>query len=62
QFAEDRRCRQVIVDAPPTSVLSMLGLGSIGSQVLHLMHAHAAHAAAAHETVAPATGIRLPPA
>lgn len=59
QFAEDRGCRHVIVDAPTTSVLSMLGLGSVGSQVRHLMQAHAAVAPAAVST---ATGIRIPPA
>lgn len=59
QFAEDHGCRQVIVDAPPASVLSLLGLGSIGSQVRHLMQAHAAVAPA---TVAPAAGLRVPPA
>ena len=41
RFAEDHRCAQVIVDAPPKNLLSMLGLGSIGSQVQHLMQAHA---------------------
>jgi nucleotide-binding universal stress UspA family protein len=64
QFAEDRGCREVIVDSPPASVLSMLGLGSIGSQVRHLMQAHAgaAPATVAPATVAPAAGIRVPPA
>lgn len=47
QFAEDLDCRQIVVDAPPEGMLSMFGLGSIGSQVRHLMQAHAA---------APATG------
>jgi nucleotide-binding universal stress UspA family protein len=41
RFAEDRGCRQVIVDAPASDVLSMFGLGSIGSQVRHLMQMHA---------------------
>lgn len=41
QFAEDHHCRQVIVDAPARGLLSVLGLGSIGSQVRHLMQAHA---------------------
>ena len=58
QFAEDRGCRHVIVDAPTTSVLSMLGLGSVGSQVRHLMQAHAAVAPA----VSTAAGVRIPPA
>lgn len=51
QFAEDRACRHVVVDAPASDVLSMFGLGSIGSQVRHLMHAHAQ---CAPPTVAPA--------
>ena len=42
QFAEDRHCSEVIVDATPAKFLSMLGLGSVGSQVRHLMQAHAA--------------------
>jgi nucleotide-binding universal stress UspA family protein len=41
RFAEDRGCRQVIVEAPASDVLSMFGLGSIGSQVRHLMQTHA---------------------
>ena len=40
RFAEDRGCRQVVVDAPANDVLSMFGLGSIGSQVRHLMQTH----------------------
>jgi nucleotide-binding universal stress UspA family protein len=41
QFAQDHRCAQVVVNAPPREVLSMFGLGSIGSQVRHLMQTHA---------------------
>jgi len=41
RFAEDLHARQVVVDTPSRSVLSMLGLGSIGSQVHHLMQSHA---------------------
>ena len=41
RFAEERGCRQVIVDAPPRNLLSMFGLGSIGSQVRHLMQMQA---------------------
>jgi nucleotide-binding universal stress UspA family protein len=41
-FAEDRHCDQVVVDAPSHGMLSLLGLGSIASQVQHLMAAHAA--------------------
>ena len=44
RFAEDRGCRQIVVNAPATSVLSMLGMGSVGSQVRHLMQAHATDA------------------
>lgn len=58
EFAERLGCRQVVVDAPATGVLSMLGLGSIGSQVRHLMDAHAAVAPVAAATAAP--GIRSP--
>jgi nucleotide-binding universal stress UspA family protein len=39
-FAEDRHCDQVVVDAPSRGMLSLLGLGSIASQVQHLMAAH----------------------
>ena len=41
RFAEDLHAERVVVDMPPRSVLSMLGLGSIGSQVHHLMQSHA---------------------
>lgn len=44
RFAEDHHCQQVVVDAPPRNVLSMFGLGSIGSQVRHLMASHTAAA------------------
>jgi xanthine/CO dehydrogenase XdhC/CoxF family maturation factor len=40
RFAEDHHCRNIVVDAPPSGMLSMFGLGSIGSQVRHLMQAH----------------------
>lgn len=46
QFAEDRDCRHIVVDAPVSGMLSMFGLGSLGSQVRHLMQAHAQVAAA----------------
>jgi hypothetical protein len=39
----------VIVDTPAKSMLSMFGLGSIGSQVHHLMQSHA--------TETPASGV-----
>jgi nucleotide-binding universal stress UspA family protein len=41
RFAEDLHAQQVVVDMPPKSVMSMFGLGSIGSQVHHLMESHA---------------------
>jgi nucleotide-binding universal stress UspA family protein len=41
RFAEDRGCRHVVVDAPASGMLAMLGLGSVGSQVRHLMRLHA---------------------
>jgi nucleotide-binding universal stress UspA family protein len=41
RFAEDLHCNQIVVDSQPRGFLSMLGLGSIGSQVHHLMQAHA---------------------
>ena len=40
RFAEERGCGQIVVDTPATGVLSRLGLGSIASQVQHLMQAH----------------------
>ena len=46
RFAEDRHCGQVVVDVPPKNVFSMLGLGSVGSQVRHLMQSHAPDAPA----------------
>jgi len=63
QFAEERGCRHVIVDAPATGVLSTFGLGSVGSQVRHLMEAHAAVApiAVTPVAVAPEVGARIPP-
>jgi len=41
QFAEDHHSNHVIVDAAPRALFSIFGLGSIGSQVQHLMQAHA---------------------
>jgi len=41
RFAGEHHCKQVIVDMPPKSLFSVFGLGSIGSQVQHLMQAHA---------------------
>lgn len=42
RFAGELHCRRVIVDAPAKSLLTMLGLGSIGSQVAHLMQSDGA--------------------
>jgi nucleotide-binding universal stress UspA family protein len=50
RFAEDRGCRHIVVDAPASGMLAMLGLGSVGSQVLHLMRTHAQVAPAATGT------------
>lgn len=47
RFAEERGCREVVVDAPAEGILTKLGLGSIGSQVQHLLHAHSRGAATA---------------
>ena len=46
RFAEDLHATRVVVDTPPRSMLSMLGLGSIGSQVHHLMQSHTTNAPA----------------
>ena len=45
EFAEERRCRRIVVDTPPRSMLSTFGLGSIASQVEHLMQAQPDRAA-----------------
>jgi nucleotide-binding universal stress UspA family protein len=41
QFAAERHCGQIVVDEPPHGALSMFGLGSVASQVRHLMQTHA---------------------
>jgi len=41
RFASDHHCAQIVVDEPAKGMLSMLRLGSIGSQVRHLMQTHA---------------------
>lgn len=43
QFAEEHKC-EVILEAQSGGMLAIFGLGSIGSQVRHLMQAHAAAA------------------
>ncbi len=57
QFAEDHHCRQIVVDAPAKDMLSMFGLGSIGSQVHHLMQTHAPQAPASGATGSGASGV-----
>ena len=47
KFADDRHCQHVVMeDARPRSVISMLGLCSIVSQVRHLMNVRAQEAPA----------------
>jgi len=42
QFAEQNKCEEVVLETQPEGLLAVFGLGSIGSQVRHLMQAHAA--------------------
>jgi nucleotide-binding universal stress UspA family protein len=46
EFAREHDCAQVLVEPRPQTVLSKFGLGSIGSQVLHLMRARTTEGAA----------------
>ena len=46
RFADELHAREIVVDAPPKSLMSMLGLGSIGSQVHHLLQSQASNAQA----------------
>ena len=46
EFAKEHDCAQVLVEPRPQTVLSKFGLGSIGSQVLHLMRTRTAEGAA----------------
>jgi len=41
EFAREHDCREILVESRPQTVLSKFGLGSIGSQVSHLMRAQA---------------------
>jgi nucleotide-binding universal stress UspA family protein len=41
QFAEQNKCTEVILETQSGGLLAVFGLGSIGSQVRHLMQAHA---------------------
>jgi nucleotide-binding universal stress UspA family protein len=42
QFAEACPCDEVVLGEPPQRLASIFGLGSIGSQVRHLLELHAA--------------------
>jgi len=41
-FAEQHKCSEVVLESQSGGLLSIFGLGSVGSQVRHLMQAHAA--------------------
>jgi nucleotide-binding universal stress UspA family protein len=44
QFAGEHHCGEVVLASEPGGLLSIFGLGSVGSQVRHLMQGHAADA------------------
>ena len=44
EFSERNRCAEVVLQDQPDGLLAIFGLGSIGSQVRHLMQEHAASA------------------
>jgi len=44
EFSERNGCAEVVLQNQPDGLLAVFGLGSIGSQVRHLMQAHAAAA------------------
>lgn len=46
EFAGARADSEIVMDAPPAGLLARLGIGSIASQVQHLMSAHAGQAPA----------------
>ena len=46
QFAEGRSGSEILMDAPAAGLLARLGIGSIASQVQHLMSVHAGQAPA----------------
>ena len=52
QFAEQNKCEEVVLESQADGLLAIFGLGSIGSQVRHLMQAHAA--------ATPASGVSSP--
>ena len=47
QFAEARAGSEIVLETPAPSYLARLGIGSLASQVQHLLAAHAAQAPAA---------------
>ena len=54
EFSEQNKCAEVVLQNQSDSLLAVFGLGSIGSQVRHLMQVHA-DAAAAHGSGASGT-------
>jgi hypothetical protein len=52
EFSERNKCAEVVLQNQSDSLLAVFGLGSIGSQVRHLMqvHAAAAHSGASSPT------------
>jgi nucleotide-binding universal stress UspA family protein len=42
EFSERNKCEEVVLETQSEGLLAIFGLGSIGSQVRHLMQAHAA--------------------
>ncbi len=56
EFAESHACGDVVLDEPPAGLWSLLHVGSVGSQVRHMMQAHAAERGLA----VPATGAGSP--
>jgi nucleotide-binding universal stress UspA family protein len=42
EFAERNKCAEIVLPDQSDGLLAVFGLGSIGSQVRHLMQAHAA--------------------
>ncbi|HEY4138611.1 MAG TPA: universal stress protein [Casimicrobiaceae bacterium] len=50
RFAQQHHCSEVVLDNPPKGLLSIFGLGSIGSQVRHLMRSQGPEATAPEAT------------
>ena len=42
EFSEQNKCAEVVLQSQTEGLLAVFGLGSVGSQVRHLMQAHAA--------------------